>query len=110
MKIQHYDQPEFLFCEIYPKDGTMNDHRIWIYHRLSLSLIEFVCLNDLAEYQLGGRQKDYIYLGIDDNADPEAWKGIFVQNNCEATDNDADKVLDRAWQYLENYLKWEDAQ
>jgi|SRR5690606_17705903 len=109
MKDQLFDQPEFLFCEIEPKDGTFNDHRTWIYHRLSLSLIEFICLNDVADFDFQGFQDNFIYLGIDD-ADPEAWKGVFVQNNCEITGHNPEKVLRRAWQYLENYLKWEDSQ
>lgn len=107
MSQQNYPQPEFLFAEIYPKDGTFNDNRIWIYHRLSLSLIEFINLNDISDFDFQGVQKDFIYMGLGD-ADPEAWKGVFVQNNTEATDADENDVLQRSWEYLENYLKWED--
>ena len=109
MQLSEYIQPEYLFCEIEPKDGTFNDHRIWIYHRPSLSLIEFIYLNDIDDFHFEGLQKDYIYQGLEEN-DPEAYKGVFVQNNCEITDNDPIQVIDGAWKYLENYFKWEDQQ
>ncbi|GHE34987.1 hypothetical protein [Sphingobacterium griseoflavum] len=102
----NYTQPEYLFCDIAVKDGSYNDNRMWVYHRPSLSLIEFVCLNDVDSLEFTGYSKDYVYL--DD--EPEAWKGVFVQNNCEVTSNDPIVVIDRAWAYLENYLKWEDSQ
>ncbi|MFS0489907.1 hypothetical protein [Leadbetterella byssophila] len=47
-------------------------------------------------------------MGIED-AYPEAWKGIFVQNNSQATGYIEEDVLDMAWKYLENYLIWEDS-
>lgn len=105
----NFNQPEFLLCELPIKDGSFNDNRIWIYHRLSLSLIEFICLNDIKDFDFQGIQKDFIYMG-NGEIDPEAWKGVFVQNNCEGTDNNEMDVLDRAWIFLESYLKWEDEQ
>lgn len=96
-------QPDFLFCEIAIKDGTQHDNRIWIYHRLSLSLIEFVFVNDLQDFQFTGKQDRFEYLD-------ENWFGVFVQNNCEATEYNADKVLKAAWKYLEEYFVWQDSQ
>lgn len=102
MSLQLYDQPEYLFCEIEPKDGSFNDHRIWIYHRLSLSLIEFV---DMTAVSIDGLDE-----GTDFEYGAERYRGIFVQNNCELTGNDPTSVMSGAWEYLENYFKWEDAQ
>lgn len=98
---QDYTQPEFFFCEIPIKDGSFNDDRIWIYHRLSLSLIEFILVNDLKDFKFKGYQELFLY-------GDEEWFGVFVQNNCEITDNNQHKVLKAAWAYLEKYLIWED--
>lgn len=96
------EQPEFLFCEIVIKDDSKNDDRIWIYHRLSLSLIEFVYVDDLEDFQFKGKQERFEYLD-------ENWFGVFVQNNCETTNNNESEVLKKAWRYLENYFIWEDS-
>lgn len=109
MSLIEYTQPEFLLCELPIKDGSFNDDRLWIYHRLSLSLIEFVCLNDIQNENFEGLNKDFIYFG-NDEVDPEAWKGVFVQNNTELFELDAIEVMDKAWKFLEDYLKWEDSQ
>lgn len=109
MSLAEFTQPEFFLAEIPIKDGSFNDDRIWVYHRLSLSLIEFVCLNNIENEDFQGYNKDFIYMGNED-VDPEAWKGIFVQDNTAAVDQDRDDVINRAWEYLSNYLKWEDGQ
>lgn len=101
MKKFEFNQPEFLFCEIVKKDDSQNDGRIWIYHRKSLSLIEFVNVDDFKDFQFEGKQDRFEYQD-------ENWFGVFVQNNCEETDNDADEVLKKAWKYLEDYFIWED--
>jgi len=103
MKKFEFIQPDFLFCEIVIKDDSPNDHRIWIYHRKSLSLIEFINVDDFNNFQFSGKRDRFEYLD-------ENWFGVFVQNNCEATDHDANVVLKRAWQYLEEYFVWEDSQ
>ncbi len=102
----NYTQPSFLFCEIAVKDGTQNDDRIWIYHLKSLSLIEFVCANDVDDFQFSGKQERFDFENIDGVI--EDWFGVFVQNNCEATDFNPDKVLKVAWEYLKEYMIWED--
>ena len=104
---KEYTQPEYLLCEVPIKDGGINDERIWIYHLPTLSLIEFICLNELDDFSFQGVQKDFIYQG-NDTIDPEAWKGVFVQNNCEVAGKSEDTVIVGAWEYLESYLKWED--
>lgn len=99
----NYTQPEFFFCEIPIKDGTQNDDRIWVYHRLSLSLIEFINVDHFSDFQFKGIQDRFEYLD-------ENWFGVFVQNNCEVTDFNPNQVLKKAWRYLENYFMWEDTQ
>ena len=98
-----YIKPEFLFCEIPIKDGTKQDYRIWIYHLNSLSLIEFINVDDCVDLQFTGKQDRFEYLD-------ENWFGVYVQNNCEVTGQNADQVLKKAWEYLENYFIWEDDQ
>ena len=103
MKKFDFIKPEFLKCEIPIKDGSQHDDRLWIYHLKSLSLIEFIYVDDLADFQFTGKQDRFEYL--DENQ-----FGVFVQNNCEATKQDADQVLKKAWKYLEEYFDWEEEQ
>ena len=103
MKKFEFEQPKFLFCEIVKKDESLNDDRVWIYHRLSLSLIEFVCVDDFPDFQFKGKQDRFEYQD-------ENWFGVFVQDNCEATEYNPDAVLKAAWNYLEDYFVWEDMQ
>lgn len=101
----NFTQPEFLFCEIPIKNDTQNDDRIWIYHRLSLSLIEFVNVDDFKDFHFTGIQELFQY---ETPEDIENWVGVFVQNNCEATENNPKQVLHQAWKYLRDYFIWED--
>ncbi|MBX9886686.1 MAG: hypothetical protein K2Y30_01975 [Flavobacteriaceae bacterium] len=103
MRKFEFTQPDFLFCEIVIKDDSPNDHRIWIFHRKSLSLIEFINVDDFKDFEFTGKQDRFEYLD-------ENWFGVFVQNNCEATEHNADQVLAAAWKYLEDYFIWEDSQ
>jgi hypothetical protein len=100
--VQDYKQPDFLLCEIPIKDGSFNDNRIWIYHRLSLSLIELVLVNNLSDFQFQGKQELFLY-------EDEEWFGVFVQNNCAVTDHNETIVLQDAWAFYERYLIWEDS-
>ncbi|SHH18997.1 hypothetical protein SAMN05444372_12111 [Flavobacterium micromati] len=98
-----FTKPEFLFCEIPIKDGSDHDDRIWIYHLESLSLIEFINVDDFKDFQFVGKQDRFEYLD-------ENWFGVFVQNNCEGTEQNPDQVLKKAWKYLEEYFDWEEEQ
>ena len=98
-----FTKPEFLMCEIPIKDGSQHDDRIWIYHTASLSLIEFIYVDDFADFSFIGKQDRFEYQD-------ENWFGVFVQNNCETTEQNADEVLKKAWKYLEEYFIWEDQQ
>lgn len=103
MKKFEFTQPDFLMCCIAIEDGSQNDDRIWIYHRKSLSLIEFINVDDFKDFQFSGTQDRFEYLD-------ENWFGVFVQNNCESTEYNQDKVLKAAWEYLKEYFVWEDSQ
>jgi hypothetical protein len=96
-------EPEFLFCEIPIKDGSDEDDRLWIYHLESLSLIEFINVDDFTDFQFTGKQDRFEYLD-------ENWFGVYVQNNCESTNQNADQVLKKAWKFLEEYFDWEEEQ
>jgi hypothetical protein len=103
MELFDFKKPEFLFCEIPMKDGSQNDDRIWIYHLDSLSLIEFINVDDFEDFEFVGKQDRFEYM-------EENWFGVFVQNNCGVTEQDADQVLKKAWKYLEEYFDWEEEQ
>jgi hypothetical protein len=98
-----FEKPEFLFCEIPIKDGSDEDDRLWIYHLDSLSLIEFINVDDFTDFQFTGKQDRFEYLD-------ENWFGVYVQNNCESTNQNADQVLKKAWKFLEEYFDWEEEQ
>jgi hypothetical protein len=98
-----FEKPEFLFCEIPIKDGSDEDDRLWIYHLESLSLIEFINVDDFTDFQFIGKQDRFEYLD-------ENWFGVYVQNNCESTNQNADQVLKKAWKFLEEYFDWEEEQ
>jgi hypothetical protein len=98
-----FEKPEFLFCEIPIKDGSDEDDRLWIYHLESLSLIEFINVDDFTDFQFTGKQDRFEYLD-------ENWFGVYVQNNCESTNQNADQVLKKAWKFLEEYFDWEEEQ
>ena len=101
-----FTQPDFFFCEIPIKNGSYNDNRIWIYHRLSLSLIEFINLDDFSDFKFNGMQKIFQYE-IDEN-EIENYLGIYVQNNCKISNQDENVILNDAWAFLLEYFKWED--
>ena len=101
MKKQEYIQPDFLLAEIAVKDGTPNDQRLWVYHRLSLSLIKFINVNGVDDFRFEGTQEVFLY-------GDEEWIGVYVQNNAAVTNNDEMAVLRAAWDYFRTYLVWED--
>jgi hypothetical protein len=69
----------------------------------SLSLIEFINVDDFKDFQFVGKQDRFEYLD-------ENWFGVFVQNNCETTEQNPDQVLKKAWKFLEEYFDWEEEQ
>lgn len=102
-----YITPEFLFCELPVKNGSFNDERIWIYHTKSLSLIEFINVDNFDDFQFKGLQDRFEYESIIDD-EIENFFGVFVQNNCEYTNHKPSDVLKNAWLFYQTYLRWED--
>jgi hypothetical protein len=66
--------PEFFMCEIPVKDGTFNDQRLWVYHRKSLSLIEFLCVTDFQDFQFNGKMERFEHFNGEITED---WFGVF---------------------------------
>ncbi len=106
MQLIEFDTPEYLFCEIPIKDKSINDERVWIYCPKALSLIEFVNQTVLDE-----RTEEYLF-DFDKIAGRfhylDDFEAFWVQNNCEATDNDKEEILQGAWKFYLNYMKWEE--
>lgn len=106
MQKNDFQQPDFLLCELPIKDNSFNDNRLWVYCRLSLSLIEFVNVDDFKDFQFEGKQQLFQYenkTGFVEN-----WVAVYVQNNCDATDNNDNENLKNAWNFIKNYFIWED--
>lgn len=99
-------QPEFLLCEIPIKNNTFNDNRLWVYHRLSLSLIEFINVDEFKDFQFKNVADRFEYENS--TGFVENYFAVFVQNNCEATDQNEKEVLKNAWSFLKNYFDWEE--
>lgn len=94
--------PEFLLCETPFKNESYNDHRTWIYATQALSLIEFICVDDFEDFELN---KDFVYYNYTNSEGQiESWLGVYTQNNCEATEQDTEKVMDQAWKWYTKYL------
>jgi hypothetical protein len=104
MKIEELIIPEFIFGEIPIKTGSIHDQRMWIYCTRALSLIEVIAEDELTvaiDRKL--LQKKYQH-------EDEQYTLVFIQNNCEATENDPNDLLDNAWHFIAQYFKWEDNQ
>lgn len=51
------------------------------------------------------KKQDFTYFNYTNNTGVlESWIGIFTQNNCEATDNNQDEVINEAWNVFKNHL------
>lgn len=87
----NYTTPDFLFCELPIKDNSQNDNRIWIYSTKSLSLIEFINVDEFIDFQFTGKQDRFEYENIDGFI--ENYFAVFTQNNCEFTDKNPDEIL-----------------
>jgi len=118
MSIEKLTNPEFIFGEILPKNGSMHDQRQFIYCPQWLSLIEVVPMDFfLAAWPKEQPQKTF-YRG------DEEFLFVITQNNIQMISEmhemavlkgeleamNEDLLLDRAWEYYVNYLNWEDEQ
>jgi hypothetical protein len=107
MKAINLTVPDFFLCEQPIKDGSNLDQRMWIYSKLSLSLIEVLPEDEITTaVDKSLIQKRFIYINSD--GIKESFLLIFVQNNCAAVDADPINLLQKAWEWFEDYLKWED--
>lgn len=106
MKRINFSQPEFLFCEIPVKDKSYHDNRIWIYHLKSCSLIEFICLEELEDFEFNGVREMFTY---EKDGRYESWLGVYVQDQSSLLGFDTYQVLKSAWNYLSEYFRWEDS-
>ena len=102
-KIQRneYTTPRFIIGDTLIKDGSFHDDRVWIYCPSALSLIEFICLDGLGDFEF--KNNDYfIYKNID--GDEENWTAQFAQNNCEMVDVDAEALKKEAIEIFKQHL------
>lgn len=99
-KYFEFNTPEYLFCELPIKDGTLNDSRVWVYCPRALTLIEMIALDDLGVHNLQINQERKYRS--------ETWGIAVVQNNCEATGADVGEIIDGAWDFFCKYIEWED--
>ncbi len=108
MALQNYTKPKFLLAEIPIKNNTFQDHRNWVYCVDALSLIEFIYVDDLQDFQFTGYQERFEYENEIDGELENFW-AVFVQNNCEAAGQNQATVMQEAWQFYKEYLQWEDS-
>ena len=103
-KVLDFDLPEFLLAEKPIKDGTMDDHRVFVYHTKTLSLIEAIPLDEYPDFE-----KTTTALSMAFDYGHEKFLMVFHQNNVEATSElDPSNVLSRAFRFYASYLEWED--
>lgn len=105
----NFTQPDFFLCEIPIKNGSFNDDRMWVYHRKSLSLIEFIEASSIADFSFDKALIQEVFSYENSDGDIEQYIGVFVQNNCEATEYNGLKVLRAAFTFLTDYFDWEDS-
>ncbi|MCP1996244.1 hypothetical protein [Flavobacterium sp. HSC-61S13] len=102
----NFEQPDFLLAEIPVKNGSLQDDRIWVYCNKTFSLIEFILHDDFPELKLVGTQAVFTYIDFDEYR--EQWIGVYIQNNCALVGVDQKVNLQEAWDFLENYFRWEE--
>ncbi len=103
MKKIDFFKPEFLLCEIPIKNKTFHDSRKWIYSTGSLSLIEFINVTDFKDF--GFTDTRFRFEFENKNGEFKDYFGVFVQNNCEVTENNESVIMQKSWLVFENYLK-----
>lgn len=81
------DLPEFLFYTIPIKHKTNPDSRIWVYHRFSLSLVQFYMLHPERIIKFDEVKKIFVY-------NEETWVGMILQNNFSLSRHNEEEVLD----------------
>lgn len=122
-KIIEISLPKFIHCENEPKTGDLiHDNRQFIYCPEYLSLIEIIPLDTYQiQYSMDLPQKNFVYKS-DKYEYEEEFLVVLVQNNIEQVNQSreiehiqnktqpltSEQMLNDAWDYYLNYLKWED--
>jgi len=106
MKATELSLPEFLLAEFPVKTGQPDDERHFIVHR-GITLIEVLPLAIMTELLNDNVvKKQYTYTN------PEGLTEKFIltyhTNNGHFHGFDQFELLDKAWKFYENYLRWED--
>lgn len=96
-----YTTPKFIICDTPIKDGSFHDDRVWIYCPSALTLIEFIALDGLKDFQF--KDDDYfVYTNIE--GDQEHWTAQFTQNNCEMLEIDENQLKLEAIEIFKKHL------
>lgn len=125
VKIEQIRLPKFIHCENEPKTGDLiNDNRQFIYSPEYLSLIEIIPLDTYQiQYSMDLPQRHFTYYSSYFKNEEE-FLVVLVQNNIEvvtesrsiySSDHNSESItpnqlLQEAWEYYVEYLKWEDQQ
>lgn len=103
MEKVEFTTPHFLLCETPVKENSFHDHRIWIYATQALSLIEFIDVDNLTDFELN---RNFKYFNYRNNQGViESYLAVFTQDNCEITNSDRENVLSGAWSCFIQYLE-----
>lgn len=124
-KFKQIKLPEFILCENPVKTGDfIDDNRQFIYVVNCLSLIEIIPLDDYQiPYDYEMKHNEFTYTS-EKYQEEESFMLVFVQNNVEFVSDVSEieilqgksekvtdvEILEKAWTFYENYLKWEDSQ
>lgn len=105
-----FKTPRFLFCDEPVKDETNElPFRNWIYAPFCQSLIEIIPL-DYIEIEMDTNAFTKTFQYVDENGMEEEFLFVFVQDNTSEFESNSETVLNEAWKWYTNYLKWDDAQ
>lgn len=116
--MEELKNPDYLFCELPIKDGSINDYRQFIYCPKYLSLIEIFSEEDIiVVFDNEQFQKKYFYQD-------ETFLLVFAQNNIKMVNESTNEIeilkgnvsikteleiLDEAWEFYISYIQWEDS-
>lgn len=100
MKLENLNTPEFLFCEIPLKNGSVNDNRTWVLHTSTNILFEIIALDDLEMVNIYNHYKSFNF-----NYKYERFKMVVVNDHLNII---TEEIIEGAKKFYIDYLKWED--
>jgi hypothetical protein len=109
MRAEELEIPKFLLCEQPIKANNNLDHRAWIYCPTSLSLIEVIPEEDIT-VAINRKLVQKKFTFENSNLFPEEFTLVIVQDNCEMAEINPYHLLQKAWEFYEEYLIWSDSQ